>query len=41
MVYVNWVGGEGDICGDRLMIGGEIVSVNVTFQRMNCGMKRM
>ena len=34
VVYVYWVGGESDIGGDRVMIGGEIVGVDVGFQRL-------
>ena len=34
MVYVYWVGGESDKGGDRMMIGGEIVGVDVGFQRL-------
>ena len=34
MVYVYWVGGESDIGGDRMMIGGEIVGVDVGFQKL-------
>ena len=34
MVYVNWVGGERHIGGDRMMIGREIVGVDMSFQRL-------
>ena len=34
MVYVYWVGGESDISGYRVMIGGEIVGMDVGFQRL-------
>ena len=41
MVYVYWVGGKSDICGDRMMIGGEVVPLDLSIQRLKNGVKEM